>query len=413
MSSFAERQGQPAEASFDFARSRTQESAATPQHPLLTLQRNYGNQAVQQWLSQSAYRDAAGVSVSTPGDIYEQEADRIAGQVMRSPKAGSQNRTGQELEASRPENSPASLPSHVQHALATGGRPLDGATRSWLEPQLGVDLDPIRLHEGPASVLSSQLMQAEAYTVGSDIVLGREAASGPGRGLLAHEVAHAVSAAPAAPAVMRQPTTTPMTRADFEKTLRERFAVVDIHTGTREEQANMKNVDPGLLTGWQQWDPGPASNDYATILRAFENFAATFGGTPNVKSVIFFQQDYEVNQGVAQPQPNRGASFGTNNLQIFQAFSLTSALPVSRSTASSAYASGPGMMAREQGTDPAGAPFVFPTREQTSNVTLSTNWATGWPSVSREEDLPILGLILPCCAVTPGRSAGLAPLCWV
>ena len=52
-------------------------------HPLLELQRSIGNQAVQR-LIRSPYIQAK-LQVSTPGDPYEQEADRVADTVMRMP----------------------------------------------------------------------------------------------------------------------------------------------------------------------------------------------------------------------------------------------------------------------------------------------------------------------------------------
>ena len=52
-------------------------------HPILQLQKTIGNQAVQDLLRSCAIQ--AKLAISQPGDPYEDEADRIAGQVMRMP----------------------------------------------------------------------------------------------------------------------------------------------------------------------------------------------------------------------------------------------------------------------------------------------------------------------------------------
>ncbi len=55
-----------------------------PVHPLLNLQQTLGNQAVQRMLSSSLIQTK--LTVGEPGDQYEQQADRVADQVMRMPE---------------------------------------------------------------------------------------------------------------------------------------------------------------------------------------------------------------------------------------------------------------------------------------------------------------------------------------
>jgi hypothetical protein len=52
-------------------------------HPIFQLQQTVGNRAVQRLLLSRTI--LAKLSISEPGDIYEQEADRVAEQVMRMP----------------------------------------------------------------------------------------------------------------------------------------------------------------------------------------------------------------------------------------------------------------------------------------------------------------------------------------
>src|SRR5207247_1893884 len=55
--------------------------SVSPHADILALQRTIGNRAVVQLLQAGAFQ--AKLAVSQPGDVYEQEADRVADQVMR------------------------------------------------------------------------------------------------------------------------------------------------------------------------------------------------------------------------------------------------------------------------------------------------------------------------------------------
>ena len=59
-------------------------STNTPAENVLQLQRTLGNQAVQGLFASGALQ--AKLKISQPNDIYEQEADRVADQVMRMPE---------------------------------------------------------------------------------------------------------------------------------------------------------------------------------------------------------------------------------------------------------------------------------------------------------------------------------------
>ena len=58
-------------------------STRAPIHPVLQLQQTIGNQAVQRLIQSRTLQ--AKLAISQPGDVYEQEADRVAEQVMRMP----------------------------------------------------------------------------------------------------------------------------------------------------------------------------------------------------------------------------------------------------------------------------------------------------------------------------------------
>src|ERR671913_2583132 len=64
---------------------RQSSGPSNPAHPLSNLQ-HLGNQALQRLIN-SQYVQAK-LQVSTPGDPFEQEADRVADTVMRMPEPG-------------------------------------------------------------------------------------------------------------------------------------------------------------------------------------------------------------------------------------------------------------------------------------------------------------------------------------
>jgi hypothetical protein len=102
------------------------------------------------------------------------------------------NRRGERVEPSG-QASPA--PSIVTDVLRTPGRSLDPNTRAFMEPRLGHDLSGVRVHTGAPAALSAQALNAQAYTVGQNIVFGagRYVPHSPtGRQLLAHELVHVI-----------------------------------------------------------------------------------------------------------------------------------------------------------------------------------------------------------------------------
>jgi hypothetical protein len=175
-------------------------SANHPIHPALHLQRTIGNQAVQQLQAKR--------SISTPGDLYEQEADRIAEQVMRTPAPQLQRACAcgatcskcqtKQLQTKRVASNnmgQTAAPSIVHNVLHSSGQPLDPATRAFMEPRFGYDFSHVRVHTDPKAATSSQSIQALAYTAGRDIVFNSGQYSPHterGKRLLAHELAHVV-----------------------------------------------------------------------------------------------------------------------------------------------------------------------------------------------------------------------------
>jgi Zn-dependent peptidase ImmA (M78 family) len=161
---------------------RRQERIRTP------LQRAHdalGNHGVLRVCGDQVLR--AKLLVGAPGDVYEQEADRVAAHVMRG-------RLGPPLQlhaAAIPPSGVAEAPPIVEEALRSPGRPLDSATRAFMEPRLGRDLSDVRLHTDTKAAESARAVNAVAYTVGDDVVFGPRHTPEE-HTLLAHELTHAI-----------------------------------------------------------------------------------------------------------------------------------------------------------------------------------------------------------------------------
>jgi hypothetical protein len=181
----------------------------------LHWQRTIGNQAVQQLLqtrpekpetgmtgtasahfgrdfSRIPLRSSAGtiqtkLMINRPGDRYEQEADRVAEQVMRTTEPQGQGPTSaEETVAESGQTRPDS---------ASGGQPIPPATRAFFEPRFGEDFSDVRVHDDPAAHEAAGSIGARAFAFGNQIAFGRGAYSPQtttGRQLIAHELTHIV-----------------------------------------------------------------------------------------------------------------------------------------------------------------------------------------------------------------------------
>jgi hypothetical protein len=138
-------------------------------------------------------RIQAKLAVNTPGDIYEQEADRVADQVMATPGQAVRSAPPQIQRLAESSGRQMEAPESVGLALASPGRPLESGLRQEMEEHFGYDFSRVRVHSDAAAGLSARDVNARAYTAGNNIVFasGRFAPStGEGRRLLAHELAH-------------------------------------------------------------------------------------------------------------------------------------------------------------------------------------------------------------------------------
>ena len=161
------------------------------------------------------------LTVNTPGDAHEQEADRVADQVMRMHKGDvpivqrmpltsvsggvlrkctaceykEEEKQGvKRKESGGSDASGKTAPQAVSDVLSSGGgQALDGSTRQFMESRFGQDFSQVRIHTNGRASESAQAIQAKAYTSGRDIVFGSgeyQPSSEGGKRLLAHELVH-------------------------------------------------------------------------------------------------------------------------------------------------------------------------------------------------------------------------------
>jgi hypothetical protein len=145
------------------------------------------------------------LALNHPGDRYEQEADRLAEQVMRMPAPAVQRQVEPEEEEEAVQASPISgQAAHADlspalegqiNALHGGGQPLDPGVRAFMEPRFSHDFSRVRVHSGARAAQAAQALNARAFTLGHEVFFGAgQYAPGTAHGqrLLAHELTHVV-----------------------------------------------------------------------------------------------------------------------------------------------------------------------------------------------------------------------------
>lgn len=151
------------------------------------------------------------LAISTPGDPLEQEADRVADQVMRMPESTLQRKCACDgaagvddecgackaprasLQRKASEHSVGEAPASIQETLRRSGQPLDSASRAFMESRFGRDFGGVRVHTDSNAADSAASINALAYTSGNHVVFnsGRYAPNTDiGKRLLAHELVH-------------------------------------------------------------------------------------------------------------------------------------------------------------------------------------------------------------------------------
>lgn len=138
------------------------------------------------------------LSIGAINDPLEQEADRVAAQVLSGPAPAGIARAPLAIRRFAPgavELAAQEAPASVDRALSASGSALDDATRQDMEHRFGHDFSLVRVHHDSAAAQSARDVNAKAYTVGNHIAFDQgqfAPASQAGRNLLAHELTHVV-----------------------------------------------------------------------------------------------------------------------------------------------------------------------------------------------------------------------------
>jgi hypothetical protein len=172
----------------------------------------------------------AKMTISTPGDAGEQEAERVADEVMRMPdrEADSSSQAAPlsasttlqrmcrecaEHEEGLQGKGGGSEADEIDGRVASGirdlqgsGSPLPTPSRAFFEPRFGHDFAAVRIHTDSRAAGLARSVDARAFTLGESIVFGSgeySPESGEGKRLLAHELAHVVQQGHAQPHIQR------------------------------------------------------------------------------------------------------------------------------------------------------------------------------------------------------------------
>ncbi len=252
---------------FQARKTERSQSMSSPASRILFFQKTIGNQAVQRLFKSGAIQ--AKLRIGQPNDKYEQEADRVADQVMRMPEPRVQRQSeeeeGEEAIQSKPlteqitpliqrqveeedeeepvqtkaiseqvmplvqrqeeeeeelqmkptarlqskeeeeclkkkegQNRSAVVASVIEpsiNSLKGGGRQLSKSERDFFEPRFGADFSNIRVHTDGKATETTKAINAQAFTVGNNVVFGKgrySPESDSGRRLMAHELVHTI-----------------------------------------------------------------------------------------------------------------------------------------------------------------------------------------------------------------------------
>ena len=157
----------------------------------------------------------AKLKIGSPGDIYEQEADKVADQVMSIPESA----VGSSEQKERSSRTPVQL---VQRTLPVGdnvsvdreslpqsqslssGQTLSSQRRAFFESRLGHDFSCVRIHADARSAGMTDALSADAFAVGRDIYFGAgkfQPRTKKSDRLLGHELAHVIQQSRTDPAL--------------------------------------------------------------------------------------------------------------------------------------------------------------------------------------------------------------------
>ena len=213
----------------------------------------------------------ATLRMNQPWDVYEQEADQVAAQVVRTARPETGNGStgpfsppvqrkvhlgGSEIDATT---------ASAQDLSASSGRPLDGATRTFFEPRFGHNFGNVRVHADERAAESARAVHASAYTVGRDIVFasGRyNQSTVEGRRLLAHELSHVVQQGSSGPQETLQRSGPAQPGNEDERTHRSAGLDVGLEVVISGELFNLVPIPAAVTPESPAWQYRDSAQDY-------------------------------------------------------------------------------------------------------------------------------------------------------
>jgi Domain of unknown function (DUF4157) len=137
------------------------------------------------------------LTIGASNDPLEQEADRIADQVLAAPANTTISSSPSRIQrfTGQTTNQAEVAPASVDRVLSSSGSPLEPGLQQDMRQRFGHDFSRVRVHTGAEADRSTQDVNANAYTVGHNIVFGADRfkpETNTGRHLIAHELTHVI-----------------------------------------------------------------------------------------------------------------------------------------------------------------------------------------------------------------------------
>lgn len=222
----------------------------------------------------AAYRVQPKLKIGAPDDLFEREADHVAEKVVASAAppmvqrkcacsggtpcahcADEEGKLAQRQAGPHAASAAVSISDHSFQSLGPG-RPLDQASRSFMESRFGHDFSDVRIHADTRAAESAQALKARAYTLGRDIVFGTgeyRPQNLEGRRLLAHELTHVIqqSHSPDREVLQRQASGTPEAASVVDERIdvRAQFAFLRLFKGSPEDSKDATDLFNDVKNG--------------------------------------------------------------------------------------------------------------------------------------------------------------------
>jgi hypothetical protein len=261
----------------------------------LQLKRTKGNHAIRQLFKSGIIQTK--LNIGQPNDIYEQEADRVADQVMSMPVSAVHAKSNcpctdssidrdEETVQSKPlevtplvqrqtdeeeekqiqtkRNDPSTIGENSAiesdiNSLKGGGQPLPESLRNYFEPKFGYNFKGVRVYTGSGASETAKNLNAKAFTKGSDIVFGPgqyNPGMTTGNHLLAHELTHVVQQRKSE---VTKPTRLSAKNHHYGREVNDVSLIVSKNFTGQQLPAIAMNVEPDTVQrGWPLLIAGPA-----------------------------------------------------------------------------------------------------------------------------------------------------------